>query len=64
MSNILIQNATMVLPNTTVVGDLLIEDGTITAIQPGGGLVANQGITSIDADQERSENGPKRSKKV
>ena len=30
MSNILIQNATMVLPNTTVVGDLLIEDGTIT----------------------------------
>ena len=39
----------MVLPNTTVVGDLLIEDGTITAIQPGGGLVANQGITSIDA---------------
>ena len=39
----------MVLPNTTVVGDLLIEDGTITAIQPGGALVANQGITSIDA---------------
>ena len=49
MSNILIQNATMVLPNTTVVGDLLIEDGTITAIQPGGGLIAKEGIESIDA---------------
>ena len=49
MSNILIQNATMVLPNTTVVGDLLIEDGTITAVQPGGGLTAKEGTTTVDA---------------
>ena len=38
MSDLLIQNATMVLPHTTVLGDLLIEDGQITKIQPGGGI--------------------------
>ncbi|MEC8107416.1 MAG: amidohydrolase family protein, partial [Candidatus Thermoplasmatota archaeon] len=49
MSNLLIQNATMLLPETTVVGDLLIENGIISAIQPGGGLVANDDIRTIDA---------------
>ena len=49
MSNLLIQNATMLLPETTVVGDLLIKDGIISAIQPGGGLVANDDVRTIDA---------------
>ena len=49
MSNLLIQNATMLLPETTVVGDLLIESGIISAIQPGGGLVANGDVRTIDA---------------
>ena len=49
MSNLLIQNATMLLPETTVVGDLLIENGIISAIQPGGGLVANDDVRTIDA---------------
>ena len=49
MSNLLIQNATMVLPDTTVIGDLLIMDGIISAIRPGGGLVASEGVTTIDA---------------
>ena len=34
MSNLLIQNATMVLPETTVVGDLLIENGLISTVLP------------------------------
>ena len=34
----LIRNATMILPETTVIGDLLIVDGIISAIQPGGGF--------------------------
>ena len=49
MSDLLIQNATMLLPETTVVGDLLIENGIISAIQPGGGLVANDDVRTIDA---------------
>ena len=49
MSDLLIQNATMVLPHTTVLGDLLIEDGQITKIQPGGGIEASEGIHTIDA---------------
>ena len=39
----------MLLPETTVVGDLLIENGIISAIQPGGGLVANDDVRTIDA---------------
>ena len=49
MSNMLIQNATMVLPNTTVVGDLLIENGQITSIQPGGGIAVENEIHTVDA---------------
>lgn len=49
MSNLLIQNATMVLPDTTVIGDLLIMDGIISSIRPGGGLVASEGVTTMDA---------------
>ena len=49
MMDILIQNATMVLPDTTVIGDLLIADGIISQIQPGGGLVANENARIIDA---------------
>ena len=49
MSNLLIQNATMLLPETTVVGDLLIENGVISTIQPGGGLVASDDVRTIDA---------------
>ena len=49
MMDILIQNATMVLPETTVIGDLLIADGIISQIQPGGGLVANENTRTIDA---------------
>ena len=49
MSNLLIQNATMLLPETTVVSDLLIENGIISAIQPGGGLFANDDVRTIDA---------------
>ena len=44
----LIQNATMLLPETTVVEDLLIENGYF-AIQPGGGLVASDDVRTIDA---------------
>ena len=49
MSNMLIQNATMVLPNTTVVGDLLIENGQITSIRPGGGITVENEIHTVDA---------------
>ena len=49
MMDILIQNATMVLPETTVVGDLLIVDGIISQIQPGGGIEANENTRTIDA---------------
>ena len=47
--DILIQNATMVLPETTVIGDLLIADGIISQIQPGGGIEANENTRTIDA---------------
>ena len=49
MMDILIQNATMVLPETTVIGDLLIADGIISQIQPGGGIEANENTRTIDA---------------
>ena len=49
MMDILIQNATMVLPETTVVGDLLVADGIISQIQPGGGIEANENTRTIDA---------------
>ena len=49
MSDLLIQNATMVLPHTTVVGDLLIADGQISSIQPGGGIVAEEHVQTVDA---------------
>ena len=49
MMDILIQNATMVLPETTVIGDLLIADGIISQIQPGGGIEANENTHTIDA---------------
>ena len=47
--DILIQNATMVLPETTVIGDLLITDGIISQIQPGGGIEVNENTRTIDA---------------
>ena len=43
----LIRNATMILPETTVIGDLLIVDGIISAIQPGGGLQPHDSNTQI-----------------
>jgi len=43
----LIRNATMILPETTVVGDLLIVDGIISAVQPGGGLQPHDSSTQI-----------------
>ena len=43
----LIRNATMILPETTVIGDLLIVDGIITSIQPGGGLQPHDSNTQI-----------------
>jgi len=49
MMDILIQNATMVLPETTVIGDLLIADGIISQIQPGGGIEAKENTRTIDA---------------
>ena len=49
MMDILIQNATMVLPETTVIGDLLIADGIISQIQPGGGIEASENTHTIDA---------------
>jgi dihydroorotase len=49
MMDILIQNATMVLPETTVIGDLLIADGIISQIQPGGGIETNENTRTIDA---------------
>ncbi|MEC7273554.1 MAG: amidohydrolase family protein, partial [Candidatus Thermoplasmatota archaeon] len=39
----------MVLPETTVIGDLLIADGIISQIQPGGGIEANENTRTIDA---------------
>lgn len=45
--SMLIRNATMILPETTVIGDLLIVDGIITAIQPGGGLQPHDSNTQI-----------------
>ena len=49
MMDILIQNATMVLPETTVIGDLLIANGIISQIQPGGGIEASENTHTIDA---------------
>jgi dihydroorotase len=43
----LIRNATMILPETTVIGDLLIVDGIITTILPGGGLQPHDSNTQI-----------------
>ena len=43
----LIRNATMILPETTVIGDLLIVDGMISAIQPGGGLQPHDSTTQV-----------------
>jgi len=45
--SMLIRNATMILPETTVVGDLLIVDGIISAVQPGGGLQPHDSSTQI-----------------
>ncbi|MDB9834453.1 amidohydrolase family protein [Candidatus Poseidoniaceae archaeon] len=46
--NLLIVNATMVLPEDTVFGDLRVENGTITSILAGGGLEALDGEHVID----------------
>ena len=46
--NLLIVNATMVLPEDTVIGDLRVENGTITSILAGGGLEALDGEHVID----------------
>ena len=35
--NLLIVNATMVLPEATLLGDLRVENGTITEVVQGGG---------------------------
>ena len=47
--NILILNATMVLPEDTAIGDLRVENGTITTISIGGGLSPVEGEHVIDA---------------
>ena len=47
--NILILNATMVLPDDTAIGDLRVENGTITTISIGGGLSPLEGEQVIDA---------------
>jgi dihydroorotase len=46
--NLLIVNATMVLPEDTVIGDLRVENGTITSIVAGGGIEALDGEHVID----------------
>ena len=47
--NILILNATMILPEDTAIGDLRVENGIITTISIGGGLSPLEGEKVIDA---------------
>ena len=47
-SDLLIQNATMVLPDRIVEGDLRVVSGSIATIAPGGGLVASGSEKVID----------------
>ena len=47
--NLLIVNATMVLPEATLLGDLRVENGTITEVVQGGGIEAKDGEQIIDA---------------
>ncbi len=47
--SLLIQNATMVLPNKVAEGDLRVSDGSIKTIAPSGGLIPESGELVIDA---------------
>ncbi len=47
--HLLIQNATLVLPDIVVDGDLRVSNGIITSIAPGGGLEPNSEENFIDA---------------
>ena len=47
--NLLICNATMILPDETIIGDLRVEQGIIAEIAPGGGLEPKDGEHVIDA---------------
>jgi len=47
--SLLIQNATMVLPNKVAEGDLRVSDGLIKTIAPSGGLIPESGELVIDA---------------
>ena len=47
-SGLLIQNATMVLPDRIVEGDLRVVSGSIATVAPGGGLVPSGSEMSID----------------
>ncbi|MEC7104407.1 MAG: amidohydrolase family protein, partial [Candidatus Thermoplasmatota archaeon] len=47
--HLLIQNATLILPDRVVDGDLRVSDGSISTIAPGGGLDAGSNEAVIDA---------------
>ena len=47
--NILVQNATMILPSSEAIGDLRVRAGIIDKIAPGGGLEPSSDETVIDA---------------
>ena len=47
--NILVQNATMILPSREAIGDLRVRAGIIDKIAPGGGLEPSSDETVIDA---------------
>ena len=47
--DLLIQNASLVLPNIIVDGDLRVSGGVISSVAPGGGLESNPGENFIDA---------------
>ena len=47
--HLLIQNATLILPDRVVEGDLRVSGGSIETIAPGGGLDARSNETLIDA---------------
>ena len=47
--HLLIQNATLILPDRVVEGDLRVSGGSISTIAPGGGLDAGSNEAVIDA---------------
>ena len=46
--DLLVQNATMILPKRVAIGDLRVVGGKIEAVAPGGGLDAKDGESVID----------------